>query len=281
MVEFRVMQPEDLGFFLKLMGMVGWGMTPEDYYRILRFSPQGCFIASNNDVDLGMVATSNYGKVAWMGNLVVVPEARGFGLGGALMERGIEYLKDQGVEGIRLDSVANSIPLYRRLGFKEEYWSLRFTGQATIHKEPGVSRMRKKDLAQVFELDLSYFKAPRRKMLEYVFTKNPSLCYTAWNGEKLTGFIMAKLGTDNVKIGPWIVKPSHSEAAEELLHAVMNERPGEKLWVGVPEDNQDSVDILARNGFESLPSSLRMCHGDDSIRENTEGVYGLGGPDKG
>ena len=274
------MKKSDLGFFMKLMDMVGWGMTPGDYDRILRFSPTGCFIASQKGKDLGMVATVNYGDIAWIGNLVVLPETRGKGIGADLMKHAMDYLVSTGTKAIRLDGVPLAVPLYRRLGFKDEYWSQRYTGVAKKHQATSTP-MQRKDLDKVAELDLKVFKAPRRDILEYFYDLYPELCYCAWSDDRLIGYIMAKNGKDNVKIGPWIAEPGYSHEAEQLLYSVMNQRVGEKLWVGVPEANKASVDILVRNGFTALPSSLRMCYGDSSVVEKVESVYGLGGPDKG
>ena len=275
------MKKEDLGFFMKLMDMVGWGMTPKDYDRILRFSPEGCFIASQDGRDLGIVASVNYGKIAWIGNLVVLPETRGMGIGAKLMEYCMDYLVSTGTKAIRLDGVQPAISLYHRLGFKDEYWSLRYPGVAEKHTETSCQPMQKEDLELVSELDLSVFKAPRRKILEYVYELFPDLCFTAWHNDELAGYIMAKDANGQVKIGPWIVKKGCEDVAESLLFSVMNQRVGESLWVGVPEENQISVQILEKNGFQPLPSSLRMCYGDSSVVENVESVYGLGGPDKG
>ncbi len=92
---------------------------------------------------------------------------------------------------------------------------------------------------------------------------------------------MAKDGSDSVKVGPWICRPGREVAAEALLRSVMNMRVGEAVWVGCPEGNGSSVRVLERNGFTPLPSSLRMCYGDCGVREDVNGVFGLGGPDKG
>lgn len=276
MIDFRVMKKTDLDFFMKLMDMVGWGMTPIDYERILRFSPDGCFIASNNGEDLGMVATVNYGDIAWLGNLVVLPESRGQGLGAKLMQHAMDYLLSTGTKSIRLDGVPVAISLYHRLGFKDEYWSLRYTGKAERHSETNCLPMRKEDLDEVSLLDLSVFKAPRAKILEYIHGLYSELCFTAWDQGMLVGYIMAKQGKDQVKIGPWIAKKGYSNEAEELLYSIMNQRVGESLWLGVPEANNACVSILERNGFKSLPSSLRMYYGDNSVVEEVEMVYGLG-----
>lgn len=279
MVDFRVMTPDDEGYFMHLMDMVGWGMTPGDYSRMLRFSPEGLFIGSIDGVDLGMVASVNYGDIAWIGNLVVLPESRGKGVGAALMKKSIEYLTDDGAKSIRLDGVQLAVPLYRRLGFKDEYWSLRYTGVATSHESSGTQPMTEGDLKTVGDFDQSIFMDSRHEVIKYTHQKNPELAFTAWDGDKLVGYIMAKHGKTNIKIGPWQSKDP--KIAEELLFSVMNQVEGSDMWVGLPEGNKNGVAILEKHGFTPLQSSLRMCYGDCSKVEKVEFVYGLGGPDKG
>lgn len=266
---------------MRLMDMVDWGMTPDDYRRMLTFSSDGLFMASVDGTDLGMVSTTSYGPISWIGNLVVLPESRGLGLGAALMQKAIDYLTGTGAKSIRLDGVQLAVPLYHRLGFKDEYRSLRYTGVAKPHDETMTRPMMHDDLAAVETLDLAVFKGSRHGAIRYVHRNNPGLAFTSWDGDDLTGYIMAKRGKSNIKIGPWICKPGNVEVAEELLHSVMNQVQGEELWVGLPEGNMDGVRILESNGFKPLPSSLRMCYGDCSVVEKVQVVYGLGGPDKG
>jgi GNAT superfamily N-acetyltransferase len=281
MVDLRVMGPEDEGFFVQLMNIVGWGMTPGDYKRMLTISPEGLFIASMDSVDLGMVSTTCYGSIAWIGNLVVLPESRGLGLGATLMQKAMDHLTETGAKSIRLDGVQLAVPLYQRLGFRDEYRSLRYTGVAKPHTVTKTRQMELEDLPAVGTLDRIVFKGSRYGTIHYVHRKNPELAFTSWGGDELIGYIMAKRGKTNIKIGPWICKPGHSEVAEELLFSVMNQVQGEAIWVGLPEGNVDGVSILESNGFKPLSSSLRMCYGDCSVVENVEAVYGLGGPDKG
>jgi len=281
MVTFHTMTPDDQGFFLGLIDSVGWGLTEADYRRMLKFSPDGVFKAAVGGVDVGVVVTVEYGDVAWIGNLVVAPGARGRGVGGALMRRAMDHLLGLGVRSIRLDAVEKAIPLYRRLGFREEYWSLRYTGRASRSHVVGVEPMRGGDLDAVAGLDHAFFGGRRGRLLGWVFDAYPDLCFGSWEDDTLTGYIMAKDGSDSVRVGPWICRPGHVEAAEALLRSVMNMRVGEAVWVGCPEGNGSSVAVLERNGFMALPSSLRMCYGGCFVREEVEGVYGLGGPDKG
>nr|MBC8498141.1 GNAT family N-acetyltransferase [Candidatus Bathyarchaeota archaeon] len=80
----RRMVPEDEGFFLELIGLTGWGNTVADFRRMLHYEPGGCFLASRDGVDVGMVNSTLYGSVGWIGNLVVHPGHRGEGIGAAL-----------------------------------------------------------------------------------------------------------------------------------------------------------------------------------------------------
>jgi GNAT superfamily N-acetyltransferase len=281
MLTFHTMTPDDQGFFLGLIDTVGWGFTEADYRRMLAFSPDGMFKAAVGGVDVGVVVAVDYGEMGWIGNLVVVPEMRERGIGGALTRRAVEHLLGRGVRSIRLDGVQKAIPLYRRLGFRDEYRSLRYTGRASRSPVAYAEPMRGSDLDAVAELDEAFFKGRRGHMLRWVYDRFPDLCFASWSGGELTGFIMAKDGSDSVKVGPWICRPGYGAAAETLLQSVMNMRVGEEVWVGCPEGNRSSVAILERNGFTSLPSSLRMCYGDCGVREDVDGVYGLGGPDKG
>jgi len=72
-LEFRVMTLDDMGVYLRLMEIAGWGNTADDLRRLLHYEPEGCFVVSLEGEDIGMVATTNYGQVGWIGNLVVLP----------------------------------------------------------------------------------------------------------------------------------------------------------------------------------------------------------------
>jgi len=280
-LSFRVMQSGDADFFLSLIDLVGWGLTEGDFHRMLSYEPQGCFIATLDGRDVGMVATTGYGEVGWIGNLIVQPGHRGRSIGTRLMERAVQHLTQEGADSIRLDAVAKVVPLYQRLGFSHEYRSLRYKGEARQNPAERVRLMTRKDLPAVIELDRTFFRLDRERILRRVHSDFPDLCFTARRDGQLIGYIMAKDGSDVVRIGPWISRPRHTEAAEELLHGVMNARLGEPLWAGLPERNTASLRVLERNGFKPMPPGHRMCYGRCDIREDVGGVFGLGGPDKG
>ena len=271
----------DLSFCLGLMRLTGWGNTADDLRRMMSYEPGGCFIASLDGEDVGMVGSISYGRVGWVGDLIVLPDHRGRRIGASLVRRALRHLEGSGVVSVRLDSVEKAIPLYRRLGFREEYPSLRFTGIGRSSRASGVERMNQADLAEVSELDERYFGAPRERVLGRVLHDFPDLCHVARVGSRISGYIMAKVGEGSHKIGPWICDPREPGLAEALLRRIMDEADGESLWVGVPGGNLASVEILKSNGFGSLPTSTRMCLGDCAPMGDVRGVFGIGAADKG
>jgi len=277
----RQMTEDDGGFFLELISLTGWGNTAEDLCRMLYYEPRGCFVAVLDGVDAGMVASTGYGEVGWIGNLVVLPECRGSGIGAGLMRRAMRHLLDSGVSTIRLDSVEKAIPLYERLGFRAEFGSLRFTGTGEPSKVKGTEAMKPSDLGDVVELDMRFFGAPRERVLRRVQGDFPELCFVTRESSRIVGFIMAKPSDVSVRIGPWICDPSRPDLAEDLLRRLIGEVRGEKMWIGVPEENQASVRILRDNGFESLPTSLRMCYGRCEPMGDVAGRFSIGAADKG
>ena len=280
-IDIREMTEGDLDFCLEMFRITGWGNTADDVRRMISYEPGGCFVASVGGEDVGMVGSIGYEEVGYLGNLIVRLEHRGKGIGAVLMREAMEHLLDTGVESIRLDAVPKAIPLYERLGFKGESLSLRFTGLASEKGSTGCERMMESDLPAVLSLDQRLFGAPRGRVLGRVHADFPTLCFVARAGSRLVGYIMAKEGEDRTRIGPWICEPDEPGIAENLLHRIMDEVAGSSLWAGVPEGNQGSVEILEKNGFISGPSSHRMCHGECGETGMVEGIFGVGGPDKG
>ncbi len=279
--EIRVMTHGDIDLVMRLQEMVGWGNTRADAERSLYYEPSGCFVASIDGVDVGMVNSFLYSEVGFIGNLIVLPETRGKGVGAALMSTAIERLTRDGADTIRLDAVQKAIPLYERLGFKAEYWSLRYSGIATKAPHHSIEPMVKEDLEKVAALDRRFFGLDRAQKLRRVQHDFPELCFKASKGGILHGFIMAKPGASNVRVGPWICDPKHAEYAEPLLNAFSSRVDGRKMWLGVPELNKASVKIVSGKKFTQMPSSLRMSYGAHKKIEDTSGIFGIGAPDKG
>jgi GNAT superfamily N-acetyltransferase len=201
-------------------------------------------------------------------------------VGEALMKRAMERLNYEGAETIRLDGVQKAISLYERLGFKGEYWSLRYSGVAYKVPLKGIEHLEREDIDQVAGLDRRFFGLDRVQKLRRIQHDFPDLCFKASKGGEVKGYIMAKPGASNVRVGPWICDPKHIEFAEPLLNAIMSKTEGMKMWIGLPEFNEAAVKLVEGMGYVRMPSSLRMCYGSCKKVEDVLGIFGVGAPDK-
>jgi len=281
MLKIRAMVSKDFDFAQYLTETVGWNNSINDFERLLYYGPDGCFVAEQNGEPVGIVTTTTYGKLAWVGCLIVLEHYRGKGVGSELMKHAIHYLKTKGTETIRLDAASKAIPLYKRLGFKREYDSLRFIGTGKELTCPKVNKMENGDLESVVHFDARFFGANRKRVLRRVHKDFRDMCFVSFTDKKMAGYIMAKRGLNETKIGPWMCDPKQTEIAEELLKAILNEANGMKVWVGVPSGNKKAVDILRKHGFVDQTPSIRMYYGELDYAGVVNGIFGIGAPEKG
>lgn len=88
---------------MELKNIEGWNQTESDWRRYLLLEPDGCFIASYNGKPTGTVTTINYDRrFGWIGMVVVHPELRRRGIGTAILNKAIGYLKGIGVQTVKL-----------------------------------------------------------------------------------------------------------------------------------------------------------------------------------
>ena len=124
-ISMSTMTESDIAFATEMTDREKWGYLQEDFRRLIYFEPDGCFVARMHGKNIGMVTTPSYGDYAFLGCLIVKDEFRGVGIGASLMNEAIDYLNKKGVQTIELDSVFPALSLYRPLGFKDKYLSLR------------------------------------------------------------------------------------------------------------------------------------------------------------
>jgi predicted N-acetyltransferase YhbS len=281
----RPFKDEDIDFAYKLNVMEQWDDTRNDIKRMFNGEPNGCFIAEIKSKPVGHVFSISYGRLGWIGFLIVKPEYRRRGIGTLLTRRAMDYLLSCKVETIKLEAVAAIADLYRRLGFADEYDSLRFVGASrkiTSLSSYCVNCLKREGMTQLAEFDAEYFGANRAKVLNRLYQDNPQLCFVSRKGSRITGYIMFRKTKSGYKIGPWMCNPENPQVARELLMECM-EAIGHnvKLYVGVPAVNGVAVEILQDFDFRQYSKSIRMYFGEKLETERADGVFAIGGPEKG
>jgi GNAT superfamily N-acetyltransferase len=229
MTIIRRFELDDLDFADRQKEREGWAISREQFMLFLRHDPDGCFVATVDDQPVGMVTSICFGPSGWIGNLIVEPEFRSSGIGRALMEHAIETLKVKGGTTVRLEADPPGIPLYRKLGFVDEFESCRLKLAASKQRPPvdrkAAEPMTTDDLHAVASLDNEIVGPDRRRYLELKFAA-AEFAIVRRQGRRIVASLMAAAG-----------------------------RP---VLIGLPAVNTEGLAMLAELGFEKGESSFRM-----------------------
>jgi len=286
MVVVRLWTRADFDFVARSVRREGWGHTRRDVERCWRFEPNGCFIAEVEGKPVGHVFTVSYGEAGWIGLLIVNPESRGQGIGAILMRAAIDYLEKEGTGAIWLEAVEKAVPLYKRLGFREEFDSLRFFKQLKPREKPKhaphkkILHMREKDLENIARFDSEYFGVNRLRVLKGLYEDQRRRCFVFKEREKLFGYIMCRKTSSAYWIGPWVCE--NSEVAWNLLQTCIDAITEDtELRLGMSVLNTDGIRAMQKLDFQQRSKSIRMLWGKRERLGEISGIYGIGGPEKG
>jgi len=284
-VFIRSLSESDLEFVHRSCLSEHWNYNLRNIERMFAYELCGCFVAEADGKRIGHVFSISYGKVGWIGLLIVDKEHRRSGVGTLLTKKAMSYLLDSGVETIKLESVSEIANLYRKLGFIDEFDSLRFM---RINKKGdhvanlNVALLRMNEIEEIAKFDSRYFGANRLKVLRQIYEDNPELCFISRIRSQIVGYIMLYEAETGYRVGPWVCNPCYSSIARELLlKCIEILKANTKVYIGVPAVNNMAVKILQDLDFKQYSKSIRMYFGKKPENECIEGVFAIGGPEKG
>ena len=275
MFSIRPWTKEDIPYVCQSVSREKWGHSQSDIERCWHWEPKGCLIAREGE-RLGHVSSISYGKLGWIGLLIVNPKHRGKGVGTALVKKAITHLREKGAESIRLEAVEEYAPLYERLGFREEFASLRYQGHMTAKTSESpharVSLICPEDMAGLVAFDSEQFGARRTQVLKTLAEGHPLHSFMA-KREELLGYIMCRKTENGYWMGPWV--SSDAGVSEELLTAVLNslDESNPTLRFGFPSTNKTMQELLRRSGIPSSGKSIRMVLGRGSCGGTPERIF--------
>jgi len=258
----RSMQAAELAFAAECTAAEGWaGETLSAFEGFYQHDSNGCFLAELAGRPAGICIATPYGHSGFIGELIVRPEARGQGIGAALLSHAVEYLHHQGAETIYLDGVVKAVPLYERNGFHKICRSLRFSGTLKGESHSDIRAMRTDDLQTVFALDRQAFGANRSFFLARRLQLFPELCQVMVEDGKLAGFILGRRGEGWAAAGPWVIAQEAS-APLRLLESLARQVGEVSISVGVLETSRRAVELIHSLGFAMRQDSpWRMALG--------------------
>src|SRR5215467_357689 len=148
----------------RLREQAGWNQTQEDWKRLLRWQPDGCFLAEAGDEVAASVTTTPLAgptSAAWLGMLLVDESRRRQGIARTLLSHAVSWLAQHGVATVALDATPLGKTLYDQAGFGDVYTLQRQHAVVPDLRAPqpgdGLRRLQPDDLACVAELDAAAF----------------------------------------------------------------------------------------------------------------------------
>ena len=250
----RLLTPRDVEAAMNLSLAAGWNQTPEDWLRIMRLAPGGCF-----GIDAGgrLAATATvvcYGRdLAWIGMVLTAPAARGQGFATRLMEHAIGLAP---VSWIKLDATGMGRPLYLKLGFVDECpierWELKAAPACREEQQDGLAS------------DHAAMGADRSALFAILAEE---------------GHLQGRPGTRAVYFGP-CASVTVGAARNELCRFLNRNRDKPVYWDLLP-DNGSAVGLAVEFGFRPVRRLTRMVRPGDGIPKPLAGdsslIYAIAG----
>jgi predicted GNAT family acetyltransferase len=256
------MSSEDFDFAVQITDKMNWNLTAADFEFMIELEPNGCFVLLENSKKIGLATTVSFGAVAWFGNLIVDESHRKRGAGSRLVKHSVEYLKRKHVKIVGLYAYMDRIPFYERLGFKRDSEFTVLNGKGfSLPVKSKERKAEKQDLKEIIEFDRYCFGASRRKLLEPIILDSDNLCFTSAEGERMIGYVVAKVYRHMGEIGPLVCKKGREDVAVNFLSSVLSRLEGYEVSMYIPNRESTLLKFLKTLGFTESFRVTRMFFG--------------------
>jgi ribosomal protein S18 acetylase RimI-like enzyme len=262
-------------FALEQTRREGWDNTAALFELSLAHDPQGCFIAELDGEPAGLITSTRYERSAWLGNLIVAPEARRRGVGERLMKHAIRGLQESGIHTFRLEADPMGLRLYRKLGFVDQFDVPRFLKNPPHHEEfpRAAVAVTSSHFGEVCSYDRDGFGDDRSRILESILETAPSVFCVRHNDGTFAGYA-ATIATENgIRFGPCVA--DDPEATTILIDAVLAGHSDVAVVTAVPSVNLDAIEALSSQGFRRIGASTRMRLGPSDAESDPKKLVAI------
>jgi GNAT superfamily N-acetyltransferase len=282
-LHLRALRAGDLPFADSLRALAGWNQTLDDWRRFLAMEPNGCFLAEWDGVPTGTATTLRYGTdVAWIGMVLVHPEHRRRGIGRALLNHCIAWLRERRVRCIKLDATPAGQPVYDSLGFKSEWTLTRWEHAGLQVTNPAEARFRPwqaSDAPLIAALDATAFGVSREKLVEALAPQCRLALVLETAPGRIVGYGFVRPGSLAAYLGP--VVAASDEVGLQLVQVLLATSAGGRVFWDIPDANTAAVDWARRHGFTPQRELTRMYLGENAAAGNPRQQFALAGPEVG
>ena len=283
-MQIRLLAERDVAEAMKLKDAAGWNQTEDDWRRLLRLSPRGCFAATVGGQVVATTTTTGYGRaLAWVGMVLVDPGFRRKGVATALVRAALDSLEAEGVEALKLDATPEGAPVYESMGFEAELrierWAGTAGGRTSESVTPGDGAPPQL-FEKVCEFDRRAFGADRSELLKALWDEacvTPSL--KVGGDGLLRGYALARRGSQAAYVGPSVAE--EAETAALLLDDVLGRLGGGRVYVDLNTTFEGGARELSALGFIKQRELIRMRRGKSTAAGTSRSVFAIAGPEVG
>ena len=273
----RQMRNADIPSAMRLKHSAGWNQTPEDWQRLLRLEPEGCFVAERDGLVVGSTTAVRHGsEMAWLGMVLVLPEFRRQGIARALVKHSLDWLDLRGTRTCGLDATSMGKPLYEEVGFASteliERWE-RPPVDETSRSGQTSARCVATLTADLERIDREACSYDRSRLLRDLREDS-----TVVGASCPEGFAFGRPGSSAWFIGPCVAK--NARAAASLLRATLENRQAQRVFWDFLPSNRSACELATELGFRPVRRLERMMlrGGEPPTRHShSEEVYASAG----
>jgi GNAT superfamily N-acetyltransferase len=210
------------------------------------------FVADRDGAVVGASGCAHFGASGWVGAVAVVPEARRTGLGGALTEAAMGWLRERGASTIQLYATDLGRPVYERLGFVAEGTCVTLGGSWRPARRPAsVRAARADDLQAALEVDRQATAEDRSDLLTAL-----------WPGSALVAESDGQVQGYHLSSSPWraggATIATDLSSGLQIIEAVVERLGGAELALSIPEGNAPAIRALRARGQTERSRVTRM-----------------------
>ncbi len=256
------MLSDDLDFAVRITDEMNWDLAKEDFEFMMEIEPKGCFVLHHNSKRIGIATAVCFGRVGWIGNVIVDKNCREKGAGSLLVNHAIEYLVGMETEIIGLYAYIDKISFYERLGFKGDLEFVVLEGLGLSSKANfNVRKVQRQNIQQIIDFDSHCLGFSRKKLLEPIFLNSSNAIYASIENGRVLGYAASKAFEATAELGPLVCGKGQNSAAVDLIRAVLNDLEGFNVSICLPRKETIILRLLIENGFKEKFCVARMFYG--------------------
>lgn len=279
----------DLENLAELRTAQGWQRAETLLRAITAWESGRIFLMREGTLDLAAqhphapVATTSAiaaGPVGVIGNVITRADYRRRGLGRAVMDKALTWLRETGVRTVWLDATEDGRPLYRHLGFVDVeaswfgYAPLAAFDQHALALASGTRRATladKQALVQLAPLDIAAFGGDRIAFVAHLLEQSGHWLYRADDATGApSGYALVRqleAPYVGLRVGPWIAR-DQATASALLVAALAPDAPWRhdmsagplepQLFFSLPSSSKDALSLFAEAGGTLVEDDLIM-----------------------